>query len=272
MVKFFLFLTFLVTSVCAYSLDDSIRGLVDEKQYEKHKPLIDHLFKNDTNFYIGDKVDVIKVVKVLKENGLLELFYNKPTVTYLKFIGNTKQTLFLKLINDTLQEMGYTYYFIDKVKYSQGSIEWSISYMGNYAVDPHLLATRLKNHSAKISSITKEAHNKFEYVINMNSARYNAQKLIPSQQIQINKALDDIILNVSLGKTVIIQPLAGSFWYPDVVLYDKDLNIIDVITQDKVQKALYVNLTNQTHYISISDLYQLENLNGGLRVKLRGER
>jgi hypothetical protein len=272
LVKKTLVVLFFTVSLYAAALDESIRALVDERQYEKHKTLIDLLFKNEQNFYVGERVDVIKVVKVLKENGLLELFYEQPTMTYLKFTANTKQTLFLKLINDTLQEMGFTYYFIDSVKYSGGKIEWSISYMGNYAVDPHLLASRLKIHDAHIDSIAKEANNKFEYVVNMHQAVYNVDRLVPEQRIEIPKAIDDIVLDVSLGKKVVVQPLAGSFWYPEVVLYDKNLNIIDVITDDSVRKTLYVNLTNQTHYISISDLYQLENLNGGLRVKLQGER
>lgn len=272
MVKKAVILVFLSVSLFASALDESIKGLVDERQYEKHKVLIDLLFQDKKSFYIGDRVDVIKVIQVLKENGLLELFYDKPTLTHLTFISNTKQTLFLKLINDTLQEMGFTYYFIDSVKYAQGTIEWSISYMGNYAVDPDILSKRLKPHGAYIAAITKESYNQFEYVINMHRAKYNTKKLIPNESYTIDKALEDIMLDVGLGRNIMIQPLAGSFWYPSVVLYDKNLNIIDVITQDRVRQTLYINLTDQTQYISISDLYQLENLNGGLRVKLRGER
>jgi len=272
LVKKLIVFIFFALSLYGATLNDTIRGLVDERHYERHKLLIDLLFQKEEEFYIGDRVDVVKVARVLKENGLLELFYDEPTMTYIKFVSNSKPTLFLKIINDILQQMGFTYYFIDSVEYSEGKIEWAISYLGDYAIDPHTLALRLQAHKAVISSITKEAHNSFEYVINMHGAYLDAPQLIPGRSFEIRRAVDDIMLDVSLGTSVVLQPLPGSLWYPEIVLYDKNLNIINVITEDTIRRNLNINLTAQTHYISISDLYQLENLNGGLRVKLRGER
>ena len=272
MVKKLIVFIFLTLALHGSALNETIQGLVDERQYERHKLLIDLLFQNEEEFYIGDRVDVVEVARILKENGLLELFYDEPTMTYIAFSSNSKPTLFLKIINDILQQMGFTYYFIDAVEFSEGKINWAISYLGDYAIDPHTLALRLQTHKAVISSITKEAHNSFEYVINMHGASLDAPQLIPGSSFEIRRAVDDVILDVSLGTSVQLQPLPGSFWYPDVVLYDKNLNIINVVTEDSIRRNLSINLTAQTHYISISDLYQLENLNGGLRVTLRGER
>ncbi|MGM0622689.1 MAG: hypothetical protein ACQESH_01580 [Campylobacterota bacterium] len=254
------------------SLDEVITGLVDTKQYDRHKALIDALFSDEKKFYKGSEIDVVAVAEVLKDNGLLELFYDSPQTTTITFSSNSKHTLFLKLINDTLQQMGFTYYFIDHVQYRDSKMQIQISYPGNYAIDPLILAQRLGEHNTKISKMQKTSKYSYEYVINMYDTRLDVQQLHPEENFDILKAINDVILDVSLGKKVQLQPLSGSLWYPQVILYDKNLNIIEVITDDRIRKSLNVTLTNQTHYISISDLYQMENLNGGMRVKLRGER
>ncbi|MGM0533378.1 MAG: hypothetical protein ACQERK_02665 [Campylobacterota bacterium] len=258
--------------VWADTLDDVVQDLVDQNQYEKHKVLIDALFEKKERFMIAEQVDVVEVAKVLKENGLLKLFYEQPTMTHVKFTSSSKPKLFLKLLNDILQQIGFTYYFIENVKYDDGKITWQIKYRGDYAIDPLLLSRRLEAHGVKIASMKKEAYNRFSYGLNMHDAQLDVKKLIPGERFEITRAIEDIMLDVSFGRYVVFRPQSGSFWYPEVILYDKDLNIIDIIEHQKIKKTLYVDLGRHVKYISVSDLYLLENLKGGLSVELKGER
>ncbi len=272
MVGKLLILMLLSVSLYASALDSTIKDLVDEKQYEKHKRLIDILFQKEQDYYAGERVNVVKVAKVLKENGLLQLFYDKPTMTHITFTTSSKPVLFLKIVNDILLQMGFTYYLTDNVVFEGGKMTWKIQYMGNYVVDPLILAQRLEGYDAIIASIKKDAYNRFTYGLNLHDAKLDVPRLKPYESVEVKRAINDIWFDVSLGKFAVLQPLPGSLWYPEVVLYDKDLNIIKVVKRDEVRKTLYIDLTKQTRYISVSDIYQLENLKGGIRIKLRGER
>ncbi len=59
------------------------------------------------------RVNSVKVIETLKENGLLDLFFNKPVEIELKFKTNGSALFFVKIIGDTLRNIGY-YRFVTK--------------------------------------------------------------------------------------------------------------------------------------------------------------
>lgn len=67
MIKKILFLTILAITLKASLLDDKISNLIGSYDYIKHKNLINYIFKNQEEYYIGQNIDYIKVIKNFKK-------------------------------------------------------------------------------------------------------------------------------------------------------------------------------------------------------------
>ena len=48
-------------------------------------------------------------------------------------------------------------------------------------------------------------------------------------------------------------------WFPNIVFFDEDLKILDVIKKDSVNRRYKTEVPQNTKYIKISDLYNLIN-------------
>lgn len=67
--------------------------------------------------------------------------------------------------------------------------------------------------------------------------------------------------------TVVSKP--GNQWFPNIVFYDKDLNILDIVKEDKKSASLRLTIPENTTYVKIDDLYMLENIRRGLSVIIK---
>ncbi|HCD72889.1 MAG TPA: hypothetical protein DEQ48_01490, partial [Helicobacter sp.] len=78
MVKKCLLLTLL--SICAWAdtFDDKIRNLMGEQNYQVNVNFINRIFANKNMYYKGGRLDMAKIVYVLKENGLLTSRFGQP--------------------------------------------------------------------------------------------------------------------------------------------------------------------------------------------------
>ena len=150
MVRFFLIVTILTTLLSASALQDKIKSFIGDKEYKVQKNLIKVLFKNESKFVDEDgKVDDIKVLKELKNSGLLKLFYNRPKNLYLSFFSKDDSVIFLRVINESLSLMGYNYFLTKKAVKSEDGFLWQIVISTEHIVDPLILAKRLEKRGYK---------------------------------------------------------------------------------------------------------------------------
>jgi len=89
MVRFFVGLLLLSAVVFAaesqFTMDDlviqddpvtaKIKTFIDEKTYADNEDFINVIFDPKSAYYIQERVDVVKVIQTLKDNGLLKLFF-----------------------------------------------------------------------------------------------------------------------------------------------------------------------------------------------------
>ncbi|MEA2092107.1 MAG: hypothetical protein U9O83_07070, partial [Campylobacterota bacterium] len=85
MVKFF-FAVLLSLSLCIADeveesdpLIEKIQTLIEPQVYTQNSAYIDIIFSPKSDYYKGERVDAVKVIQTLKDNGLLNLFFKKPS-------------------------------------------------------------------------------------------------------------------------------------------------------------------------------------------------
>ncbi len=269
MVRFILVLFIFINFLSADLLEDRIKSLVGDENYQKHYKLIKKIFENKDEYYLTqNKIDMIKVVKRLKENGLLKLFFVSPKKNIITFKTNGNPLFFMKIVEDSLRNMGYYLFFTDEINYDESAFNWTISFVSEYTLDPELFSKSLQKNGCDILEINRSDESTWEYFINIDNAYINAKKLVLKKNLRLKKPLSDYWLNVSEGSKISIASYGGNRWYPKIAIYDKNLHILKIYKKDEKTDWLVLHLPAGAYYIKISDSYTLNNLKYGLRVTL----
>lgn len=66
-------------------LELKIRSLLDESTYKNNEAYINIIFSPRSEYIFNNRVDCVKVVQTLKDNGLLNLYFDKPSELRLNF-------------------------------------------------------------------------------------------------------------------------------------------------------------------------------------------
>jgi len=263
-----LLLFFIIINLYGDKLEESVKSLVSEQTYQRHYKLIKKIFQNSQDYYVTpNKIDILKVIKNLKENGLLNLFFDTPKKNIITFKTNSNPLFFMKIVEDNLRNMGYSLFFTKSVDYDE-IFEWKIDFVSEYTLDPELFAKFLQQNGCEIIEIKRVSDTEWEYFINIDNAYINAKKLILKEKIRLKRPMSEYWLNVSVGKKISIASFGGNRWYPKITIFDKNLNILKVYKKDEKTDWIVFYLPQNAYYIKISDLYTLSNLKYGLRVTL----
>ena len=251
-------------------LHEKIKDLIGDKAYARHVKFIQILFANREDFYTNDRVDVANVIQMLKDNGLLDLFFKKPQEMHLTFQSSGYPLFFVKIMSDTLQSMGYYRFITDQSKQDESGFFWTIRLTGEYAIDPVLLKNALQKRGCDIVDIDRHSKTDWSYHIDMKNAYLMLEELLPYKEIELKKSLYEHWLNVKSSKSLILWSLKGNNWYPYVSIYDKELHLLKVYKRDRKTKKIKLELPEDTVYVKIADLYSLKNIKGGLRAQTQG--
>ena len=251
-------------------LQEKIKELIGDKAYARHVKFIKIIFANEEDFYTNDRVDVANVIKTLKDNGLLDLFFKKPKEMHLTFQSSGYPLFFVKIMSDTLQSMGYYRFITDRSKQDESGFFWTIRLTGEYAIDPVLLKSALQKRGCDIVDIDRNSKTNWSYHIDMKNAYLMLEELLPYKERELKKSLYEHWLNVKSSKSLILWSLKGNNWYPYVSIYDKELHLLKVYKRDRKTKKIKLELPQGTVYVKIADLYSLKNIKGGLRAQTQG--
>ena len=261
MVKvFFTFLLLITTLFSDELLDLKIKSFINEEQYVQNKDFIDIIFSPASNYYVQDRIDNVKIIKTLKENGLLNLFFDKPKQLNLSFITSGSPIFFLKIMGDTLRNIGYYRYITVSSNLNVSEFIWSISLKSEYATDPIILQQELLKRGCNIVDIKREAPTKWLYTIDMTNGYLDVEKLYSDESIKLKRSLYAQWLNVQDINILQIKSSIRNNWYPHITYYDKSLHLLKVIKYDTRKRFVSLEIPPQAMYIKISDLYTLKNV------------
>lgn len=254
------------------NLTKKIKSFLDTDVYEKNKNFINIIFDPESDYYENKRVDVVKVVETLKENGLLNLFYKSPKEIQLSFITSGSPLFFVKLMGDTLRNIGYYRYVTTASTLSSSEFTWSINLTSEYATDPLVLQTELNKSGSNIIDIDRKSQTEWTYVVDMGSSFLNLIELEDAKSIKLKRSLYAHWLNVSKIKKLKIVSSRRNTWYPNIAYYDASLHLLKVIKEDEKYSKINLKIPKEAKYIKISDLYSLKNVKDELTLYPSGSR
>ena len=253
-------------------LDEKIISFIGEESYERNRDYIHINFQKIDDFYIKENINVVKVVETLEENGLLHLFFEEPQQYEMTFHSTGDPLFFVKLMGDTLRDIGY-YRYVTKESVNDGSgFEWRISLEAEYVTDPVLLRKELATRGCEIIDIVRHSATDWYYNIDTSKAHLKVDKLKSGQKKKYKRIQYAKWLDVAHIKAISIKSHRANFWYPYIALYDSSLRLLKVIKEDEETSQFSLKLPEETRYISVSDLYTITNIRYGLEFSPSGKR
>ncbi len=246
-------------------LMQKIQNLVNPKTFTKDKAFIETIFSPKSAYYTNDgRVDSVKVIKTLKENGILNLFFKTPREMNISFKTHGEPLLFIKIMSDSLQNIGYYKYMTKESSFENPEFVWKINLTSEYAADPLILAQELEKNSCKIVDVVRENESDWSYTIDMQKAKLNVATLEGGVELSLKRSLYAYWLDVSKIATLDIVSSLRNEWYPYVAFYDKSLKLLSVIKMDTKKTNITLEINPEAYYIKISDIYTLKNIKDDL--------
>lgn len=266
MVKIFLLFTLLVSFSSAEDLlIKKIQNLINPATFAKDRAYIDTIFSPKKDFYEDDgSVNSIKVIKTLKDNGILNLFFKKPRDINISFKTKGAPLLFIKIMSDSLQNIGYYKYITKESNLNDSEFTWKINLISEYAADPIILSQELKKSNCKIIDVIKENDSDWTYVVDMKNAELDVIKLENGVEFKLKRSLYAYWIDVLNIEKIEISSSSRNDWYPYIAYYDKSLKLVKVSKIDTKKTNITLEIKEDTHYIKISDIYTLKNIKDDL--------
>ena len=155
MVKKILIFALFPFLLSAANLDKKIESYLGKSDFFVQKNLVDILFSNK-NQYLNDdnSTNDIAILAQLKKSGLLKLFYSKPVEMKISFKTNGNSLIFMRVINESLEAMGYSYFLTQSVNNESQTFTWEIDLETEHILDPILLDNELSLRGCKVTSVT----------------------------------------------------------------------------------------------------------------------
>ncbi len=253
-------------------LTQKIKTLLDIQTYKQNSAYIDIVFSPKSDYYLGKRVDVVKVIQTLKENGLLNLFFKTPKDLTLNFKTSGSPLFFMKIMEDTLRSIGYYRYVTKESNLNNSEFTWTITLTSEYATDPLILQKELKKSGCNIVYIARNSATDWTYTIDMRDAKLNVTSLEPAVEIKLKRSLYAKWLDVSKINRLRISSSRRNSWYPYIAYYDNTMHLLKVQKIDSKQNRMILNLSDSTHYIKISDIYTIKNIRDDLVLIPMGSR
>lgn len=249
-----------------------IKSFLSEKSYVANKDFINVIFEPRSSFYIKDRVNAVKVIQTLKDNGLLNLFFQSPQDFRLNFKTSGFPLFFVKIMEDTLQNIGYFRYVTTASNFDASEFTWSINLTSEYATDPLILQNELHKSGCDIVDVEKNAAKEWTYVIDITNGYLNVVQLHAGEELKLKRSLYAHWLDISKIRSLKIRSSRRNRWYPYIAYYDASLHLLKLFKKDKIYKKLTLNMPKNAKYIKISDMYTLKNVKDKLLLYPSGTR
>lgn len=249
-------------------VDDKIQNLVNSDIYKKNRQFIDVITTPKSEFVKEDgSANTLKIIKILKDNGILKLFFKTPKELNINFKTSSNPNFFIKVMNDSLINIGYYKYITQEASYDGDGFIWRVSLVSEYATDPVVLNEELKKSGSKIVDVIRISDTEWTYIIDMKNARLSVVELSKEDEYALKRSLYAHWLDVRGLSELKISSFGSNSWYPYIAYYDISLNLIKVQKVDVKTQNLSIEIEPSCAYIKISDIYSLKNIKEDLILK-----
>jgi len=271
MFKILVYSFILALTLNATLLEEKVQSIVGNQNFQIHKSLIELLLKDEKKFVHNDKIEYLKLFEVLQQNGLLNLRLNEPTDIKIEFKMIGKNIKAYKILNDTLQSLGFRYFFTSSMSLNtQDELLWNVVFKAEYMLDPVVFIKELRLNNCRVNDLVVKDANNWYYEIEFNDSRLSkAIKIEKNEKVRFQKPLRAFFLQVDDIKELQVISRNLNNWYPHIVFFDKDLQVLGVIKKDREYKGIKTKVPVGTRYVKVTDLYNLINIKRGLTIIVR---
>ena len=252
-------------------LDEKIESIIGNSEFTENRGLINFLFKNPEDFFRNGQINYISVMEKLKDNGLLKVALSSPQDISITFKISSDPIKSMKIISDSLTTLGYYHYFTKSLSYNENRhITWTINLKTEAAIDPLMLSKELAKNSCHLVDIQQEGFVKWMYAIDTSASTLSDTYVITNnERVDFRKPLTPYFIRVNNAKKINIISKWSNQWFPQVVFYDKHLNILNIVKENSKKSSLQLEIPEGTNYIKIDDIYTLANISRGLSVIIK---
>jgi hypothetical protein len=204
---------------------------------------------------------------MLHSNGLLKLRYDKPQEVTIDFKINSNSIIAMKILKDTLKNIGYSYYFTDYLRYNKNILDWKIIFKSESMLDPYIFNQELLKNGVRINKISRLSNTSWVYDFNLLNAKLaEAIKIEKNEKVKFLKPLKPYLIQVDNAKEITVISRKLNHWFPSLKLYTKNLYVVGMIKKSRVYRGIKLKLPKDTYYIMIDDSYTLLNIKRGLTI------
>lgn len=246
------------------ALTQKIKSFIDVKTYNQNKAFINIIFSPKSDYYFKDHLDSVKIIQTLKENGLLKLFFKTPQELQLSFKTNGSPLFFVKIMEDTLRDIGYYRYVTTESTLNSSEFVWNIALTSEYATDPFVLQNELRRNGCEVVDIQRNSPTSWVYNIDMSDGYLDVPTLLSSNRMKLKRSLYPHWLDVSQIRKIVITSSFRNSWYPYIAYYDSSLHLLKVIKKDRKRTTITLHVPPRAKYMKLSDLYTLKNVKDAL--------
>jgi len=257
----YLFIIFLSFSfLFGTNLDPKIENLMGSENYKIYNKLIKKIFK-DGNY------SIVEIVDKLKNNGLLELFFDKAKLVHTKFnFVNDNSILGQKLLNDSLTTLGYYYFYPIEIRKKGDNYSVNLEFKSEHLIDPVFLSKEMIKRGCKVLDISREGES-FNYKFDCSNGKIKEAVLLTDKNKRLIKPKGVYWIDGNGFDKIVIKTLRIDFWHPSVWFYDENMNLINNFRKNQKIVSVTLNIPPACKYIKITDIYSGENFKRGIIIK-----
>lgn len=254
----------------ADALDDKIKNIIGEQSYQSNASFLNKIFTNKNMYYTSGRLDIAKIVYALKSNGLLSSRFGQPNEVKLSFSARTSPVLLTKIGNNILTSMGYSYFVVSKAEFTQGLSSIEFSFTTEHSPDMGIIIDELGRRGFACLDIKRLNAQAWDYTLEVLEPRLpNTSFLSKGAKVSLREGSGEYWLNVRSEGELSIQGVDNLKWNPRIVLYDKNLGIIDMLLNRGNSNTFKIKVTKGTRFVMITDYDAPEHLKSGIVVELK---
>ncbi len=202
----------------------------------------------------------------LENNGLINLYFKKIKTIHPSFIFEDNNPVFnTKTLYDSLKKMGFYFFYPVKI-HKNNKYSLTLELKAQNYINPLDLLNKLKKRGCILLNITKN-NNDYKYYIDCSNEKI-ANTALLSKDIQALHNINGIYwIEPNNFSKIYISTSIYDFWHPYIVFYDKNLDILNIISTSNVIRKEILNIPQNCKYIKITDSFTKENIKRGIFVK-----
>lgn len=252
-------------------IDYKVMQLLGVQEYKTNQKFIQRLFSNQ-GYYLSDakQPDLYKISNTLKQNGLLKLTFKQPMELEISFSVSENPATFTSVLYDVLNEMGYYYFLLKESSLEEQKFKFILSMNTEYAIDPTLLQEKLHHYGYRVQSIERSSIHQWNYTITNHTFQYpKATKLTTNETNHKANLKGEYWYQIEQGKRLEVKSSNGILWYPKLIFFDKNLNILEITSSQKSSQAIQKEIPKGAMFVKITDTYLPITTKNGLDVMLK---